>query len=59
MVVQRSLIPSRNIPPAPLKGGIAEWYQSEWSIGCLNVLKTSMVVQRSLIPPLRGARGML
>ena len=40
------------------KWGVAEWYQLEWSIGYLNILKTSMVVQRSLIPPLRGARGM-
>ena len=42
----------------PLKGGVGEWYQSEWSIGYMNVLKISVVVQRSPIPPLRGARGM-
>ena len=52
-------VPPRNIPPAPLKGGVAERYQSEWSIGYLNMLKISLVVQRSPIPPLRGARGML
>ena len=47
---------SRNIPLTPFKGGIAEWYQSEWSMRYFNMLKISVIVQRFPIPLLREVR---
>ena len=44
------------IPPAPLKGGVTEWYQAEWRKFNLSILITNMIVQRYPIPPLREVR---